>query len=44
MHRDEVYKLVPELARAIHRVILDPELPKNSQLFRKEWEGLGVQK
>ena len=31
--------LVPEIARAIHRIVCDPDLPKDSQLFRKEWEG-----
>lgn len=37
-HEKTVLSLVPKMARAIHRIVLDPELPKNSQLFRKEWE------
>jgi len=30
--------LVLEMARAIHRTELEPDLPMESQLFRKEWK------
>ena len=33
-----VLALIPEMARAVHRIICDPDLPKTSQLFRKEWD------
>lgn len=36
--------LVPEMARSIHRIVCDPNLEEDSQLFRKEWEGRSVQK
>lgn len=42
---DKARKLVPELARAVHRVVIEPKLPKNSQLFNKEWDRMrAVQK
>jgi hypothetical protein len=39
-HPRVVLKLVPEMSRAIHRIVYQPKLPLNSQLFRKEWEGM----
>ena len=37
---DKALKLVPELARAIHRIVCEPDLPESSRLFDKEWESL----
>lgn len=28
----------PKFARAVHRIMIEPDLPDDSQLFRKEWE------
>ena len=36
---DAFLTLVPEMARAVHRITVEPNLPKNSQKFRNEWEG-----
>ena len=38
--RDKALKLVPELARAVHRIVCEPDLPKSSRLFDKEWESI----
>jgi hypothetical protein len=38
-HEKAFLSLVPEMARAIHRILVEPDLPKNSQKFRNEWEG-----
>ena len=39
-NRDKALKLVPELARAVHRIVCEPDLPKSSRLFDKEWESI----
>ena len=36
-HEKEVLALIPVMASDYHKVFCEPDLPKKSQLFRKEW-------